>query len=435
MSTIDSGLGWSCDSDYYVSDANTLVGWGTQYDSQYYKTAAGGALAAKIRFNDGFNSAVLMSTVEVYSKMTVSPTATATTYPYERDGVTWYVTVPPYAVRDDGSPSDYPWICYDDPLDGNAGFAAQIGDIVEAMISEANVQYTVDRIPTTNWVKTFVEGVDAETATRVNALDTAKQPKTMSAAVSVGGVSQSTVEDAIGAMATKISKIDFDIHRNLGTEITAAQKLAIANGTFEDLPIGAYWTLNSTVYRIAHHDYYLGTGDPECTSHHIVVVPDNKMYSAVMNDTDTTAGGYAGSKMRIEGLATALSTFETDFGAAHILNHRIMITNAVSNGQASGNAWVDCKVDLMSENMVYGHAVWGQSAHETGIDRGQLVLFSLYPELIQKQRSWYWLRSVRSESDFSIVTTYGLGNAINASTSGGGVRPYACIYFDDVLGG
>lgn len=217
MSTIDSGLGWSCDSDYYVSDANTLVGWGTQYDSQYYKTAAGGALAAKIRFDDGFNSAVLMSTVETYSHMTVSPTATATTYPYDLDGVTWYVTVPPYAVRDDGSPSDYPWICYDDPLDGNAGFAAQIGDIVEAMISEANVQYTVDRIPTTNWVKTFVEGVEAETATRVNALDTAKQPKTMSSAITVDGTSQTTVENAIGAIndftSTKIS----DIYAILGT--------------------------------------------------------------------------------------------------------------------------------------------------------------------------------------------------------------------------
>ena len=266
----------------------------------------------------------------------------------------------------------------------------------------------------------------------MNALDTVKQPKTISAAVPVGGVFQSTVEGAISAMASKISKIDFDINRNLGTEITAAQKAAIANGTFEDLPIGAYWTLNGTVYRIAHHDYYLGTGDTECISHHIVVVPDNIMYSAAMNDTNTTAGGYANSKMRTTNLATALSTFETDFGAAHILNHRIIITNAVSNGQAIGWAWTDSKVDLMSENMVYGHTAWGRAGYETGVERGQLELFSLYPEFIQKQRPLYWLRSNSSGSSFCNVSGY--GHATDYSASGPlGVRPYACIYFDDIL--
>lgn len=259
----------------------------------------------------------------------------------------------------------------------------------------------------------------------------AVQTKNLATPLSISGTSQNTVEGALGAISKKTSLLA-DINRNLGTEITAAQKLAIANGTFEDLPIGAYWTLNGTVYRIAHHDYYLGTGDTECTSHHIVVVPDNNMYNAVMNDTGTTTGGYANSKMRTTNLATALSTFETDFGVAHILNHRILVTNAVSDGQASGWAWTDSKVDLMSENMVYGHPVWGKAGYETGVERGQLALFSLYPEYIQKQRLWYWLRSVYSESVFCAVNAYGLADAGHASASGR-VRPYACIYFDDVL--
>lgn len=258
------------------------------------------------------------------------------------------------------------------------------------------------------------------------------QTKNLATPLSISGTSQNTVESALGAISKKTSLLA-DINRNLGTEITAAQKLAIATGTFEDLPIGAYWTLNGTVYRIAHHDYYLRTGDTECTSHHIVVVPDNSMYNAAMNDTSTTTGGYVNSKMRTTNLATALSTFETDFGVAHILNHRILITNAVSSdGQASGWAWADSKVDLMSENMVFGHPVWGKAGYETGVERGQLALFSLYPEYIQKQRLWYWLRSVYSESRFCGALSFGSADHAYASYSSG-VRPYACIYFDDVL--
>ena len=430
MSTIDSGLGWSCDSDYYVSDASTFIGT-DRMGNTYTKTNTGAAIVGKMHWSkDDRMNILVISTVQGNAAITMID-SDVYKGSYTINGVTWYLYMMTYDnLNTDPNPA-LEWIT-------GEPFSPYISDHcpenISALLTAANVQPTAMPIPTTNWVKTFVEGVEAETAVRVNALDTVKQPKTMSAAVSVGGVFQSTVENAISAMATKISKIDFDIHRNLGTEITAAQKMAIANGTFEDLPIGAYWTLNNTVYRIAHHDYYLGTGDTACTSHHIVVVPDNAMYSAAMNSTDTTTGGYAGSKMWTENLATALSTFETDFGAAHILNHRIIITNAVSNNQASGWAWTNSKVDLMSENMVCGHPAWGQAKYETGVERGQLVLFSLYPEFIQKQRSWYWLRSVGSGSDFCNVAGNGGASGYGASYSAG-VRPYACIYFDDVLGG
>ena len=231
----------------------------------------------------------------------------------------------------------------------------------------------------------------------------------------------------------KLNKTDgfYALKKNLGTEITTAQKLAIKNGTFEDLPIGGYWTLNGNIYRIAHHNYYLETGDTACTSNHIIVVPDNNLYSAKMNNENITTGGYKDSLMRTTNLATALTTFETDFGASHILSHRILITNAVSSGQASGWEWVNSKVDLMSEVMVYGHPVWGQSGYETGIEKTQLALFKLCPEFINKQRSWFWLRSVNSGSGFCNVYGGGAANYGSASYSGG-VRPAAAIYFDDV---
>lgn len=426
MSTIDSGLGWSCDSDYYVDTTGIL---GTYGGHTISKTNAGAAFCANYKYNDGVNpmvyGAVIFSTVADY--VAAAGNMGTESGQYTIDGVTWYKTnIYNVPAATSTMLTDYPLV------ETTITPQMTVEQQYRLFLQAANVQPTAKKIPTTDYVKAFVEGVEAETAERVNALDTAKQPKTMSSAVSVGGVSQTTVEGAISAMTTKISKIDFDINRNLGTEITAAQKLAIANGTFEDLPIGAYWTLNGTVYRIAHHDYYLGAGDTPCTSHHIVVVPDNNMYSAVMNGTNTTTGGYAGSKMRTENLAAALSTFEADFGAAHILNHRILITNALTDGQTSGWVWSDSKIELLSENMVYGHHVWGQSPYETGVERGQLVLFNVYPEFIQTQRAWYWLRSVASESLFCNVYRDGYANSGGASYSGG-VRPFACIYFDDVL--
>ena len=228
----------------------------------------------------------------------------------------------------------------------------------------------------------------------------------------------------------------------LGNEITSAQKQAIKNGTFENLFIGDYWTINGVNWRIAHFNYWLGTGDDDniCTSNHIVIVPDTNLATAKMNSSNSTAGGYLGSGLYTginldetgnTGLSTAKATFVNAFGQKHLLKHRELFSNAVTNGTVSGTIWVDSIVDLMSERMVYGTPVWGKSGYEAGIDKTILALFDLNPEFIQKQRSWYWLRPVGSAAGFCRVGTYGY--AVNGGASDSvGVRPAAAIYFDDV---
>jgi len=98
--------------------------------------------------------------------------------------------------------------------------------------------------------------------------------------------------------------------KNLGDEVTAVQYVAIAAGTFDDMYIGDYWTINGVNWRIAHFDYWLNCGDTNTTTHHVVVVPDTILYSAKMNETNTTAGGYLHSKMR--GGITYQDTFTGD---------------------------------------------------------------------------------------------------------------------------
>ena len=78
---------------------------------------------------------------------------------------------------------------------------------------------------------------------------------------------------------------------SLGTSVSAAQYAAISAGTFEDMYIGDYWTINSVVWRIAAFDYYLTTGNTACNTHHVVIVPDTNLYTHVMNDTNITTGG------------------------------------------------------------------------------------------------------------------------------------------------
>ena len=133
-----------------------------------------------------------------------------------------------------------------------------------------------------------------------------------------------TLQDQIDKLSAQGAGAHNSIYRgkNLGTSVTYKQWTAINAGTFNDLYIGDYWTIGGVNYRIAAFDYYLHTGDTECTAHHVVIVPDKSFYRGTMNDSNVTTGGYYGSKMKTSKLANALATVKAAFGANHILTHR-----------------------------------------------------------------------------------------------------------------
>ena len=221
----------------------------------------------------------------------------------------------------------------------------------------------------------------------------------------------------------------FIYEHDLGTSFTAEQSADIRAGKFELVRTGGYWTINGRKYWAAHADYRLNCGDTALTTHHMLVIPDKSFYNHVMNDANDTTGSYYGSKMKTSGLADALATIKADFGADHILTHRILLPNAVSNGASSGWAWYDSQVDLMNEKMVYGSHAWGggsQNGYDTGADKSQLALFQARPDLITNRENW-WLRDVRSATYFCRVNGNGDANAWTASNSIG-VRPAFLIY-------
>lgn len=214
--------------------------------------------------------------------------------------------------------------------------------------------------------------------------------------------------------------------KKLGTTITDEQLANIANGTFKDLFVGDYWTINSVKYMIADFDYMYNIGDIAFRKHHIVVVPERTMYNHAMNDTNTTDGGYIASKMCTEGLDNALASFKDAFGESHVLTYRNLLTNAVANGIPSNWSWQSRQIDLMSEAMVYGQTEWRESGYDVGCQKSQLSLFKHRHDEIQVERNWYWLRDVQSSHNFVGAGGYGAGGIDNASFSYG-VRPFALI--------
>ena len=219
--------------------------------------------------------------------------------------------------------------------------------------------------------------------------------------------------------------------KNLGSSVSSSQWSAIQNASFDDIFVGDYWAIGGVNWRIAALDYFYNTGDTALTKHHAVIVPDTQLYTANMNDTNTTEGAYVNSKMRTENLEQAKTTIKTTFGASHVLSHRLYLSNATANGRASGGEWCDADVEIMTEHMAYGNGVFSPVSDGSSIpnnyriEKSQLPLFVFRPDLISN-RQWYWLRDVISSAAFARVGGDGAANYGTASTVYG-VRPYFLI--------
>jgi hypothetical protein len=242
---------------------------------------------------------------------------------------------------------------------------------------------------------------------------------------------QITADNALN-LATPVAVQHRNIYRgkSLGTSVTAAQKAAIQNATFDDLYVGDYWTINGTKYVIADMNYWYNLGDTAFTKNHLVLIPETPLYSTQMNATATTAGGYVGSKMYTEGLTQAKSTIATAFGDM-VLTRREYLANAVTDGRPSAGAWYDSVVEIPNEIMVYGFCVFAPAISGNvvtpryTIDKQQLSLFRLSP-LAANNRQSFWLRDVVSSTLFSAVNGNGASNAPAASDNRG-VRPVFAI--------
>ena len=208
----------------------------------------------------------------------------------------------------------------------------------------------------------------------------------------------------------------------LGTLFTSAQKSAIANGTFDELFVGDYWTIGNVNWRIADIDYLYGY----VNTHHLIIVPDTILYNTVWNSTSTTASGYAGSDIFNTGLASALTSTQNAFGSSYIMEHTNLLTNAVSSGSPTGWADYTIKISLLNQTMLLGHRGVSTAYNDyrnDGRNTVQLALFRLCPQYT-RCTNWYWLSDV---TQVTAAVAYASNLNVFSVTGSRGVRPYFCL--------
>ena len=222
---------------------------------------------------------------------------------------------------------------------------------------------------------------------------------------------------------------------------------AIAAKNFEDIYIGDYFnasfiydgTTYNPKWRVAGIMFYDDNAGDAWGYHngHVVIVPDSTI-SACMNDTNTTAGGYVGSKMyttTLPKLYTALAgTSGTPFyGHIRGRTERLSTTVDTSKPPRSQPTWSGCvsswsdytdqKLTLLSEVEMWGHPQWSSSGGEEEMGQIQLPLFRLCPEACGGYKAVNtWLRSVANDTFFCIAGT-DLGAGANLASNVVAVRP------------
>lgn len=218
----------------------------------------------------------------------------------------------------------------------------------------------------------------------------------------------------------------------------------ILDGSFDNIYIGDYITKAITVdgttynvkWEVAHLDYFLHSGDTECANHHALMFPSGVLQTNVpMNATNTTVGGYTGSKMWTDTIPLYDAAIKAAFGDTHVLSHRELLSKSIDanaasaagggmTGSANNWGWKDVISNIPSEPMIYGGAVWGSGAYDVGNKERQLAIFKF--KKYCADRKWFWLQAVVSSSFFAFAGSYGCADYTGASNSDayGGLRPY-----------
>lgn len=219
------------------------------------------------------------------------------------------------------------------------------------------------------------------------------------------------------------------------TEITEEMWDSIGDGSFDAVHVGMHYTAPSgRKYFFADADYFFRHGDTEMTDHHMLVIEDECQGTAQHQTTNVTTGGATSSLIYTTYLPAHQSELEADFGADHILEARLLLCNAVSNGMPSGWAWTGKKSFLMNMPMVFGHYL--QFTGNTGemYNGGnrvrQLALFQAMPETIisrlaaTQARQWWWTDDVASAATFGAVAGNGYADTGGASGANGVRRAF-----------
>ena len=168
------------------------------------------------------------------------------------------------------------------------------------------------------------------------------------------------------------------------------------------------------------------------TANHVglIVIPHTTQAWNASGNTytgaDSRGAGYANSDLHHYLVNTLLPLVKTDLGAANLLAHSKLLSNAVNQnginrygeatGCSSGWGWVaDQYISALSEVQVYGSIVWSSSGFDTGEACRQLDVFRHFNHTEIFGGEYPWLRDVVSASSAAFADNNGNANGNTAS--------------------
>ena len=253
------------------------------------------------------------------------------------------------------------------------------------------------------------------------------------AAIRSGITSEKVVKlDSIPS-ATELSTINR--RTRLANFDLAVLKQAVADQNLEKygLKVGDYKTINGHDYVIAGLNVMKGPSTPyRVNVNHVglIVIPHTTQAWNASGNTytgaDSRGAGYANSDLHYYLVNTLLPLVKTDLGAANLLAHSKLLSNAVNQnginrygeatGCSSGWGWVaDQYISALSEVQVYGSIVWSSSGFDTGEACRQLDVFRHFNHTEIFGGEYPWLRDVVSASVAAIADISGYANYNTAS--------------------
>ena len=206
--------------------------------------------------------------------------------------------------------------------------------------------------------------------------------------------------------------------KNLGTTFTAEQKAAIADGSFNDLYVGDYWTFDETVWRIIDIDTFFKFGAPATNVHHVVIMPDTSLTSSAWG-----SGNFTESTIATTVIPQLVSDFENTVGT-------YLINQAYKN-MGSSTDWVQYKMMVPCLSNIFGHCELRESPISTNSHpfmQSQFALFRYMRNFIKQQDNVnVWTTDYSSNLNANLVVDLNGYYGYNGLSTVNGIRPYALL--------
>ena len=209
----------------------------------------------------------------------------------------------------------------------------------------------------------------------------------------------------------------------------------ISSGTFDDLFIGDYFTMNITVdgYTVQCNKYVLCGFDIYLNSivsiHHAVVMPETVLFTESINASDvtTTEGGYYNSNMQQIVLPKVATGIKAIIGE-HLISHSDVFSTKAVDGKASEWDWKPSNIRLCSEMDVFGSIGFG-NPFDMGASNKQLPIFRLNPSFMtdmnNNNTTWMMLSTIAFNNAYSACCPNGSFGYVNSNDTSekSGIRP------------